>query len=101
MEESNGLDLDREPAAADKSIAPRRTSKRDLTSPVCDAIFFVNRVRDGIGRNALAAPPKISSSNSGAKRTFRIPSNCSGEYGEKCNVFTLALSSWEEYDVRV
>jgi hypothetical protein len=37
------------------SIAPRRTSNNDLTSPVWAAIFFARRVRVAVGRNFLGS----------------------------------------------
>jgi hypothetical protein len=42
-----------EPVTA-KYIAPRRTSNKARTSPVCEAILFVRRVNVAVGRNLLA-----------------------------------------------
>lgn len=82
MEQSSGLELDCGAAAA-MSMAPRRTSNNARTSPVCEAIFFVNKVNAGVGRNRFTAFSTTTSSNMGERRVRRMPNSCSGEYGEK------------------
>lgn len=70
-----------------RSIAPRSTSNRDRTSPVCAAIFLVRSVIVGSGKNffasALTAP---SLSNRGLRRVCRISSSWEGSYGAKWRV---------------
>lgn len=82
MEQSSGLELDCGVADA-ISIAPRRTSNKARTSPVWEAIFLVNKVNAGVGKNRLAAFSTSGSSRIVERRVCRIASSCSGEYGEK------------------
>lgn len=52
-----------------RSIAPRRTSNRERTSPVCAAIFFVRSDIVGKGKNFFASAPAVPSfSNRGLRR---------------------------------
>lgn len=81
----NGLNSGAEEAEAEVdaiSIATRRTSNRERTSPVCDAIFFVSSVSVGNGKNFLAAafslPSSCPSMKSAFNRLCNMSSNCGG-----------------------
>jgi hypothetical protein len=55
-----------------RSMAPLRTSNSDLTSPVCDAIFFVRSINVGNGKKLFPSP---SSSKIGRSRARKMSSS--------------------------
>lgn len=102
---SNGFSLVFLVAPTAISMAPRRTSNKQRTSPVRAAIFFVNSTMVGLGRNFL-----ISASTSGespfdrdAKRDWRISCSSTAVYGAKWTVSTFVddRKVVDDEDVRV
>lgn len=75
-----------------RSIAPRRTSKSVLTSPVWEATFLESKVKGPVGKN-LASCSELSASDNGDTRACKTWSNWEAVYAPKCRVKTLAASS--------
>jgi hypothetical protein len=84
-----------------RSMAPRRTSNRLLTSPVSAAIFF-DRRESATGERNLFITSLVSVVYKGERREWMISRSCVDGYGVKCIVLTLTASaSPTEEDVRV
>lgn len=76
-----------------RSIAPRRTSKRVLTSPVWEATFLESKVKGPAGKNLLSCSELAS--DKGDKRACNTSSSWEAVYAPKWRVKTLAASSFD------
>lgn len=75
-----------------RSIAPRRTSKSVLTSPVWEATFLESKVKGPTGKNLLSCS-ELSASDNGDRRACSTSSSWEAVYAPKWRVKTLAASS--------
>jgi hypothetical protein len=76
-----------------RSIAPRRTSKSVLTSPVWEATFLESKVKGPMGKNLLSCSEL--SSDKGDRRACNTSSSWEAVYAPKWRVKTLAASSFD------
>ena len=80
-----------------RSIAPRRTSKSVLTSPVWEAIFLQSKVKGPVGKNLLSCS-EVSASDNDDRRVRKTSSSWEAVYAAKWRVETLAASSLDRVD---